>query len=32
MGLNAGIRHHFALFETNLSSNARAYLEANAYA
>ena len=32
MGLNAGIRHHFALFETNLSANARAYLEGNAYA
>lgn len=30
--LNAGIRHHFALFETHLSAQARAYLDTNAYA
>ena len=29
--LNAGIRHHFALFETNLTPQARAYFDANAY-
>tara|TARA_R110000824_G_scaffold118960_14_gene271902 strand:+ start:21892 stop:22515 length:624 start_codon:yes stop_codon:yes gene_type:complete len=32
MTLNAGIRHHFALFETHLSTKARSYFEANAYA
>jgi AcrR family transcriptional regulator len=32
MTLNAGIRHHFALFETHLTTKARAYFEANAYA
>lgn len=32
MALNAGIRHHFALFETHLSEKARAYLETHAYA
>ena len=31
MTLNAGIRHHFALFETHLSAGARAYLDAHAY-
>ncbi|MDP1625936.1 TetR/AcrR family transcriptional regulator [Parvibaculum sp.] len=30
--LNAGIRHHFALFETHLAPKARAYFEKNAYA
>ncbi|ABS62913.1 transcriptional regulator, TetR family [Parvibaculum lavamentivorans DS-1] len=30
--LNAGIRHHFALFETHLSPKARAYFEKTAYA
>lgn len=29
--LDAGIRHHFALFETHLTAKARAYLDANAY-
>lgn len=29
--LNAGVRHHFALFETHLTPAARAYLDANAY-
>jgi AcrR family transcriptional regulator len=29
--LNAGIRHHFALFETSLTPQARAYFDANAY-
>jgi len=29
--LNAGIRHHLALFETHLSAQARAYLKAHAY-
>jgi hypothetical protein len=32
MTLNAGIRHHFALFETHLTPAARGYFEANAYA
>ncbi|MES1991890.1 MAG: TetR/AcrR family transcriptional regulator [Pseudomonadota bacterium] len=32
MTLNAGIRHHFALFETHLTAKARNYFEANAYA
>lgn len=32
MTLNAGIRHHFALFETNLTPKARTYFEGNAYA
>lgn len=32
MTLNAGIRHHFALFETHLTAKARTYFEANAYA
>lgn len=30
--LNAGIRHHFALFETHLTAKARRYFEKNAYA
>lgn len=30
--LNAGIRHHFALFETHLTAQARRYFEKNAYA
>jgi hypothetical protein len=30
--LNAGIRHHFALFETHLTPQARRYFEKNAYA
>lgn len=30
--LNAGIRHHFALFETHLTPSARKYFEKNAYA
>ena len=30
--LNAGIRHHFALFETHLSPQARAFFEKNGYA
>jgi AcrR family transcriptional regulator len=29
--LNAGIRHHFALFETHLTKAARQYFEKNAY-
>ncbi len=29
--LNAGVRHHFALFETHLTAKARAYLDAHAY-
>ncbi|HMM14880.1 MAG TPA: TetR/AcrR family transcriptional regulator [Parvibaculum sp.] len=29
--LNGGIRHHFALFETHLTDEARAYLEVHAY-
>lgn len=29
--LNAGIRHHFALFETHLTAAARSYFEAHAY-
>lgn len=29
--LNAGIRHHFALFETHLTTAARRYFEKNAY-
>lgn len=32
MTLNAGIRHHFALFETHLSAEARHYFDENAYA
>ncbi len=32
MTLNAGIRHHFALFETHLTANARSYFAAHAYA
>ena len=30
--LNAGIRHHFALFETHLTAQAQRYFEKNAYA
>ena len=30
--LNAGIRHHFALFETHLTREARGYFDKNAYA
>ena len=30
--LNAGIRHHFALFETHLTKEARHYFDRNAYA
>ncbi|MFN4353940.1 TetR/AcrR family transcriptional regulator [Parvibaculum sp.] len=30
--LNAGIRHHFALFDTHLTAQARRYFEKNAYA
>ncbi len=29
--LNAGIRHHFALFETHLTASARTYFETHAY-
>src|SRR5690606_1575514 len=32
MTLNAGIRHHFALFEAHLSAKARHYFDNNAYA
>lgn len=31
MTLNAGVHHHFALFESHLSPGARAYLDAHAY-
>ncbi|HCX69440.1 MAG TPA: hypothetical protein DHK64_18455, partial [Rhodobiaceae bacterium] len=30
--LNAGIRHHFALFETHLTKEAQNYFDRNAYA